>query len=240
MSTLIPFELEEIINNSKERHSLFQLKYFLIGKEPTIQSKLWRCIRELKARKDTSTSLLLEIEDVKDDRELIQLNIDEILEQNASITNEIMIKKADLSIRKLKRKQQELLNRLENLNNRLNSLKEEIDYLCRSYESLSQIEPLKPYDDLNSQKQYWDEKLSQDLYLRNVFNAPADLELIKTILALNHDSPLKKATQNLINEAQTKIENKNKQKEYDDMLDSIESQDCFKSEKPNLKGINDI
>jgi prephenate dehydrogenase len=34
------------------RHSYFQLKYFIVGKEPTPQAKIWQCLREMKARRD--------------------------------------------------------------------------------------------------------------------------------------------------------------------------------------------
>jgi len=57
-----------------QRHSYFQLKYFLIGKEPTNQSKMWQCLRELKSRKESLKSILLEREDLKDKLELLDIN----------------------------------------------------------------------------------------------------------------------------------------------------------------------
>ena len=46
-------KIENIIKNEiVDRHSYFQLKNFLVGKEPTLQSNLWRCVREIKIRKE--------------------------------------------------------------------------------------------------------------------------------------------------------------------------------------------
>ena len=54
-------EISRILKNEvAERHSYFQLRYFLIGKEPTIQSKMCQCIKERKIRKEALDSLELE------------------------------------------------------------------------------------------------------------------------------------------------------------------------------------
>jgi len=53
-------KIDEVLNlDPVDRHSYFQLKYFVINKEPTHQSKLWRCIREVAARKDTIEGIML-------------------------------------------------------------------------------------------------------------------------------------------------------------------------------------
>ena len=72
----IYLEAEELLKNEVvDRHSFFQLKYFVVGKEPTMQAKMWRCLTELKTRKEAIDIINLEIEETKDTIEL--LNIEE-------------------------------------------------------------------------------------------------------------------------------------------------------------------
>mgnify|MGYP003338271045 FL=1 len=42
------------------RHSMFQLKYFIVGKEPTHQSKMWRCLSEIESRNEQISSINIE------------------------------------------------------------------------------------------------------------------------------------------------------------------------------------
>ena len=58
-------EINDVIQKQEinSRHSYFQLKYFLIGKEPTLQSKMWQCLRELKTRNESITNMDLELEE---------------------------------------------------------------------------------------------------------------------------------------------------------------------------------
>ena len=73
-------EMKEILKNEiAERHSYFQMKYFIINKEPTIQSKMWQCLREIKTRHESLESIMLEIDEGKDNLELIDINIDKII-----------------------------------------------------------------------------------------------------------------------------------------------------------------
>ena len=57
------------------RHSYFQLKHFIIGKEYTNQSRMWCCVRELQARKETLLALEDQIAEFEDDKELLQIDI---------------------------------------------------------------------------------------------------------------------------------------------------------------------
>ena len=91
------------LENMVNRHSFFQLKYFLLGKEPTHQSRLWQCLREIDARKDSWESILLEIDDVKDDLKIFDLSLEklELKKQFKNLHNE---KIHEIKISKLKRK----------------------------------------------------------------------------------------------------------------------------------------
>jgi len=170
-------------NEVVERHSYFQLKHFLIGKEPTIQSKLWRCIREIKIRQDSIDAINLEIEDVKDDIELIELSLK--INKDA-VTDEQAIKN-----RKNKRKIQSFEKRLYDLNQKLKNIIEECDFLANSFSELEKIEKLKNFDDTEEQNKYWEAKLTEELNAKLISGTPPDAELIKTIFALDSNSKIR-------------------------------------------------
>jgi hypothetical protein len=76
-ANLMKDEIDELLktNNINQRHSYFQLKYFLIGKEPTLQSKMWQCLRELKTRSESLKNIVLENDDLKDKIEILEEKI---------------------------------------------------------------------------------------------------------------------------------------------------------------------
>lgn len=186
-------EMQEIIQNDlKERHSLFQLKYFLIGKEPTTQARLWRCVRELKSRSETVESIQYEIEEMNDKIQLINLRLTDLINLDDSM--EQVIKE-----RRLLRRKKVAERQIEKLNYRLLAVKEECEFLIKSFRSLEQVEPLKDQDDLEAQKAYWDSKLGQEMKLRLDFGLPMDIELLKTTLALHKDSDVKNIILKIIN-----------------------------------------
>ncbi len=216
-------EIQKICNLPlKERHSYFQLQYFLIGKEPTIQSRLWRCVRELKSRKETLLSMEMEIEEINDDLEIIDISL-----------KENNLKKTELSIiqeRKLERQKKAKQIRLLEIQEKKKVVEEECVFLIKAFNKLEESEKIKPYDDMESQKQYWNEKLAQEFNLRRQLGLPPDLELIKTILALNSDAIVKQDLLDLIN---------NESKENDLLLEktknnSIESQEFKNKEKDDV------
>lgn len=177
----------------KERHSYFQLQYFLIGKEPTIQSRLWRCVRELKSRKDTLISMQMEIEEINDDLEMIDISLKE---NNLKKSSQPI---AVIQERKLERQKKAKQMRLLEIEEKKKVVEEECVFLVKAFNKLEEAEKLKPYDDMDSQKEYWNEKLAQEFNLRKQLGLPPDLELMKTILALNSDAIVKQDLLNLIN-----------------------------------------
>ncbi len=219
-------ELNEAIeriaaNELKERHSYFQLQHFLIGKEPTIQSKLWRCVKELKARKDTIDAIKLEIDDVNDDIELINIKLEHPEPYVGSPAMKIQaIRELEIKIRKLERQKYSLEQRLENLELRLFHTEEECAFIVEAFNTLDRVEKIKPQDDFNAQKEYWDEKLGQEFNLRILLGLPPDLELIKTILALNSNSPVKQDVLGLIESIQNRIKENNKNKEFEQIIET--------------------
>ena len=225
MSTEIMEQINKILENGlSERHSYFQLKYFVIGKEPTLQGKMWQCIRELGSRKDSLDAVEIENYELNDKKELIDIQIEK---NNLTLKNiegsspegDLNARECRVVARQLKRQRQKTENALVDLNKKHNYILEEANFFLETFKNLEEIEPLKDFDDLPSQQHYWDEKLSNELNLKLLLQRAPDVELVKTIMSLNNNSPTKQQTikmleniqqQALVQIKQTKIEdNKN-------------------------------
>ena len=187
-------DIEDLnLDNMVNRHSFFQLKYFLLGKEPTHQAKLWQCLRELDSRRDSWEALLLEIDDVNDNIKLLSLNIKK-LESKSNFKSDYVKTVHEIKLCKLKRRKIYSEKNLNKLIIKKKNLLEEIDFFLKSYKNLEQVEQLKPFDDLDSQKEYWGQKLLQKLNLRKVMGVAPDLDVLDTILLLPDDIPIKQQT----------------------------------------------
>src|SRR3990167_1930701 len=180
MSSELIAYIEELLakNDITNRHAYFQLKYFVIGKEPTTQSKLWSCLRELKTRRDAINALNLEIAETNDRLELLDINIQQatlLVADYTNATGEIEQQRLNLrqqeqkiKIRQLERGKEGLLQSLKDLRGKLKYNLEEADFFVRAFESLEKIEKYKGFDDPESQEKYWNERLTQDLNMRTL------------------------------------------------------------------------
>jgi hypothetical protein len=200
MSTEIWSEVSDVLKQDiVDRPSFFQFKHFVVGKEATIQGKMWQCLRELRSRKSWVENHLSEIAETKDRIEL--LNIER--EKNALLLAELMKTERQINLRQLAQKETEVKGR--QIDRKISSLNEQIYALetkIKDYESeaafflsefrqLEEVEPLRELDDIDAQKEYWTTKLFQEINLKMLLQQPIDLEVIKTVLCLNDDSPLK-------------------------------------------------
>ena len=183
-------------NNVVERHSYFQMKYFIINKEPTTQAKMWQCLREIKSRFEALQALSMEMEDGKDNIELINIKIEkltkkiETYEENEEITK----RELEIQLKKTIRRRTAAFKNIMQLEEKKKSLEEESKFFIEMFKIWSEVEPLKPYDDFDAQCQYWGEKLQNKLNLKLIMNAGIDTELIETILALPDQIPVKQQT----------------------------------------------
>jgi hypothetical protein len=199
MSIEIYKKIEEVLKNGVvDRHSYFQLKYFVVGKEPTTQAKLWRCLSELKARKETIDALNLEIEENADRLLLLKIEEEKPKALNPTLEGEIRQ-------RQLKRKEKALEKTSLDLKNKLKNIEEEVVFFYGAYESLLKLEELKPYDDLDAQTEYWNNKLSQEINIKLWLGLPIDTETAKTILSLNDEAKIKKELIGMIEHNQKKM-----------------------------------
>ena len=198
-NTNILTQMNEILNyEMAERHSYFQMKYFIVNKEPTTQSKMWQCLREIKSRYESLQALDLEIDESKDNLELIDININKMIaiyDKKVSIGKPSdSLKISEIKIRKAKRQRVMADKNIETLVKKKKNLEEEANFFVLSFRNLEVVEPLKDYDDLESQKQYWGEKLLQKINLKMLLQSQVDTELIETVLALPDDIPIKVQT----------------------------------------------
>lgn len=198
-NTNILNQMNEILNyEMAERHSYFQMKYFIVNKEPTTQSKMWQCLREIKSRYESLQALDLEIDESKDNLELIDININKMIaiyDKKVSIGKPSdSLKISEIKIRKAKRQRVMADKNIETLVKKKKNLEEEANFFVLSFRNLEVVEPLKDYDDLESQKQYWGEKLLQKINLKMLLQSQVDTELIETVLALPDDIPIKVQT----------------------------------------------
>jgi len=196
-------EISKIIERSvPERHSFFQLRYFVIGKEPTNQAKMWQCLREIKARKESLDSIELETEEQNDTLELLELeekmlNLNKF-EQDTTEVKDIKEKENRIKIKKIKRQKSSIISNIAQLLSRKKYIEEELEFFLEMFKTLEKSEPLKNLDDINSQKEYWSEKLTQKLNLKMLLGGQLESELVETIVALPDDMNVKKQILNTL------------------------------------------
>lgn len=205
MSNLIQ-KIDEIVKNDVvSRHSYFQLKYFLIGKEPTNQSKMWQCLRELKMRKDNFKSLLLQIDEEKDKLELQEINLLKLKNIKETEQDELSKKEIIIKERQISRVILKIKDDLIDLDEKKKFLEEECEFFLQTFKNIEKIEPLKHFDDLDSQKEYWGTKLLEKINLKILLENNIDTELVETVLSLPDDIPIKQQVLNKLNSLQANI-----------------------------------
>lgn len=206
-------QLDEVLKAEvAQRHSYFQLKYFVIGKEPTHQARMWQCLRELKSRREALTALDFEIEEAKDNLELSNMQVTEWegKKPGRSITatdqeNNFDQRRYEINLRKLNRQVAAGAANLAQLEERKVWLLQEATFFLESYKNLEKVGPLKHFDDIDAQKEYWGEKLGHKINLKMLLQNPLDMELIETVIALPDDIPVKKQMVGRLNSVQNQL-----------------------------------
>jgi hypothetical protein len=221
-------QLDDVLKNEPvNRHSYFQLKYFLIGKEPTIQSKMWQCIKELKTRRDSLNALELEIEETKDKQSLLNISVEklqielgkaEVLDLDPK-TLELYKRELEVKIRQLNRQINATVISCKELEERQKWIREECIFFLETFKNLSKIEPLRNYDDFDAQKQYWTERLGQKMNLKFLTSGQLDSDLVETILALPDEMAVKQQMIAMLNARTSNIN-----KAWNESKKSIEKQ----------------
>ena len=217
MSSELINKADEILGKHSlaDRHSYFQLKNYIIGKEHTLHGKMWQCIRELKTRRDSIDAIKLQIEDVNDKLELIDITKEKlkitpegdltVLEQESMHGRflDLLERERDIKIRQLDRDKAQLEKNGLDLVDKRKSIQEEINYFIQAFEHLRKMGDWKEFDDEKAQEAYWNAKLDHELNMRLVLGQPIDIELGRTIEALEDDAPVKQKLMGIINERQS-------------------------------------
>ena len=193
----------------KDRHSFFQLNNFIIGREPTLQAKLWQCAREINSRVESYDSLQEEIENTFDNFEILEIKIiksKKTIEKESCPCEKRIL---EIELKKLERNICKKDSIIKKLNRKLSMVKEELDFFIRTFYEIEKVEEIKKFDDVHVQSEYWSAKLGADLNLRFLLNLPTDLELCKTILALPDICNVKTQLLNALKEVQNNISNNN-------------------------------
>ncbi len=203
---LVKSDIQKVLENEiVDRHSFFQLQHFVVNGEPTIQSRMWQCIRELKKRYDAIEFITLDIEETKDNIELLDLQVEilRIDEKNNSQRDDelskIYLKQTQVKIRQLLRKKEASLKNLKKVEKTLQEQADEAKLFLKSFEAIQKIEPLKEFDDPQAQREYWNAKLARDINMSLLLGGlPLNIELVKTGLSMPDGSPIKQQLINII------------------------------------------
>lgn len=214
MSSELKRRVGEILKETKlpDRHSKFQLEKFVIGKEPTAHAQLWQVIRELDARNETIDSLQKDLADSEDNLELFDLKIERLnreiktISQDEGEMNDLEIQEREINIRKLLREKEALTKAARRVHQKLTYVLEETAFLVRAYDAIVvQIGDLKHLDDEEAQREMWNEKLLEELNLRVLLQRPMDPELVRTIMCLPEDIPVKETLVKLLESRQQQM-----------------------------------
>jgi hypothetical protein len=210
MSSSIYEQVCSILNGKQtvNRHSFFQLRYFLVGKEPTHQARLWRCVRELEVRKATLEGLDTELEDIQDKLALLEIEVERQTKGKLYSSSDLDKREGEIKLRRLYRKKKSLKTAIQSNRKRKEETEQEAAFLATAYLKLEEQEPLKPYDDLDSQMEFWNAKVSQEIQIRQLMGVAIDPELVKTTLALDDRMPVKQELTGALAFAQRMIEQK--------------------------------
>lgn len=193
MSNLIE-EIDKIVpEGSKNRHSFFQLQYFVISKEPTTQARIHACKRELYARRRSMASIMLEIEQQQDSIRLSELEIEKIKAENKDLAEYHHI-----LIRKTKREIYAKKIQIDDLKIKFTSFEEEANFIIGMYQKLIELEPEKDWDSLEVQANYWNAKFAKELEFKLLLQQPISIETYYSIMSMPDGLPTKQLMKSIV------------------------------------------
>jgi hypothetical protein len=193
----IEAKLDLIINQHKilPKHTNFQIEHFMIGKEFTTEGKIWQCIRELSARRDTLKNINLELSDAEDNLQLIKIKIEKLKVKSTFSKNrdlEILNQKQkEILIRKCERKLQSLDNLHQNVIERKEAVLAECNKIIDIFNKLNPENKTINIDDDQNQLEYWNSKLNEEVTLSSVLGYPLSVDVVRSIIALPNTAPVR-------------------------------------------------
>jgi len=202
LSSKIIDQTDELVGKSgvSGRHTFYQLKHFVLGKEITTQAKMWKCIRELEARLGSAKSIVSGIEEAEDDCRIIELRLKSL--EKKKTKSALHREYVQIKRRKLERRRASLLESVSDMRKRLSETEEEMGFFLGAYRQMESMESLKPHDDPESNARYWDQNFAQEVQLRMLMGKPLDLELVKCVLAMDDNSSIKRDVVGILEQLQ--------------------------------------
>lgn len=189
------------------RHSYFQLQYFVVGKEPTIQAKIHTCKKELISRKDEIESLSVGLDDLYDQKQLHEISIEEE-KKGEGKDKDKNPKIKEIHVRMNRRKLKAIDNQIKSTLSMIKAKEEEANFLIGLYEKLIEIEPEKDWDSLDVQAEFWNARLSREIESRLLMGQSPSPDDFQTVLSLPPGMPVKEWTTKLVEQKREEIKNK--------------------------------
>ena len=159
----------------------------------------------MQVRRDTTDAYNKDLQDAEDNLELIDIRIERLnreireMAKQDSLFTDLNIQEGEITIRKLQREKEALVKSAQKVNRKLGYVLEEMAFLIEGYgKILAQVGEIKPVDDEQAQKEMWNEKLLEEFNLRILLQRPLDAELVRTIMCLHDDAPVKQHTTKLL------------------------------------------
>lgn len=187
-------KIDTLLPTPNNRHSFFQIKHFMIGKEPTVQGRLHSCLRELRERRNTLEAIELELAEQFDNKLLLEERAKKLANRDNTISQ--------IKLRKLNRKIKAVDKQLAGLREKVMGIEQESLFIIELYENLLTQEELREWDDFKVQGEYWNAKLLHELKVSLLLSGHISNDLVSSIMALPDQSPAK---QQLIGVYQAKL-----------------------------------
>lgn len=172
-----------------QRNSLFQMKYFIIGNQPTWNAKLWQCLLEMRRNKETIDALNNEKEEMRDQLELVRIELDEMASNPAPTIYDK--RKKEVLLRQLERRKVNIERSMNNVEQKLEFAFQESKFFLETFKGIDKEFPVADFDNEEAQTEYWNAKFKEELDLRMLLQQPLDLELIKSTLSLPDEAQCK-------------------------------------------------
>lgn len=196
-----------------DRSTFFQLKNFVLGKEPTAHGQLWAVIRNLQDRRSNIDLLEMQIDESEDNLALLNIKVERFQNLSSKTEDELTKREFEIEIRKIERQKVGLTNNTQKLKDKIRYILEEINYLVGAYETLVKATGgLKPWDDAELQRNYWNQKFTEELNLCFLLKKPVNTDLVQSIMALDDDMPVKQQMIQILQRVQSQmIEDRDRQ-----------------------------
>lgn len=206
MSTQLIEKADGILSKIEipDRSTFFQLKNFVVGKEPTIHGQIWATARNLQDRRQSLEMLELQIADGEDALALLDIQAQRL---DTQLTIDALAKQEqEIEKRRLQRQKDSVVKNNDKLKLKMKYLLEEVGYFVQAFETLTAAAGgFKSFDDPEALRNFWNEKLTEELNLCLLLKRPVNTELVQVIMSLEDEMPIKKQMVQILQKVQSEM-----------------------------------